>query len=246
MGKETGKKDHKKIILVLILVILIAGLGCAGIFIQAYFKVKNVYVEGNVHYTSDEIMEYVMTGPLGHNSLYLSLKYKNKGVEGVPFVETMDVSILSADTIRISVYEKSLAGYVQYLDNYMYFDKDGVIVESSKVKTAGIPQVTGLQFNHVVLYQPLPVDDTDIFQRILVTTQLLNKYELTADKIYFKSDYEMSIYFGDVRVIIGTDSNVDEKIMLLQSILGDLEGQNGTLDLSEYSEDATNVTFEPN
>ena len=112
-------------------------LGVAASALLRYYKVTTVYVEGNVHYSNEEIMDMVMTGKLGDNSLYLALKYKNKGVDDIPFVQTMDVDILSPDTIRITVYEKALAGYIQYLDRYMYFDKDGIIVEASDKKTAG-------------------------------------------------------------------------------------------------------------
>ncbi|HCT90543.1 MAG TPA: cell division protein FtsQ, partial [Lachnospiraceae bacterium] len=72
-----------------------------------YYKVTTVYVEGNIHYSNEEIMDMVMTGTLGDNSLYLALKYKNKGVDNVPFVQTMDVKILSPDTIKITVYQKA-------------------------------------------------------------------------------------------------------------------------------------------
>ena len=62
-------------------------------FILSYYTVKNVQVDGNKHYSADEIKAMIMTGYFGDNSLYLSLKYKNKDIEGVPFVETMDVEI---------------------------------------------------------------------------------------------------------------------------------------------------------
>lgn len=240
------KARRRKLIRVAILLVILLAFTGLLFFIEEKFKVSTVYVEGNIHYTNDEIAEYVMTGPLGHNSLFLSLKYRNKGVDGVPFVETMDVSIQSADTIRITVYEKSMAGFVQYLDNYMYFDKDGIVVEASRNKTVGIPQVSGLKFDHVVLYQPLPINNIGVFDKILDTTQLLNKYNMMADKIYFDSDYQMSIYFGAVQVVFGSDARVDEKLMLLQTILDDLKGMDGVLDLSEYTEDSASVTFEPN
>ena len=107
------------------------------------YTVTTVYVEGNVHYTNEEIIERVMEGRYGDNSLLLSMKYKDKSIVGVPFVEKMDVSVLDPHTIKIEVYEKAIAGYVEYLERYMYFDKDGIVVESSQEKTAGVPLVTG-------------------------------------------------------------------------------------------------------
>ena len=93
----------------------------ASYFVLTYYAVKNVQVDGNKHYSAEEIKSMIMTGYFGDNSLYLSMKYKNKDIEGIPFVETMDVVVQSNDTIRINVYEKALAGYVQYLGRYMYF-----------------------------------------------------------------------------------------------------------------------------
>ena len=213
-------------------------------FLLTHYAVKNVIVDGNKHYSAKEIQSMIMTGYLGDNSLYLSLKYKNKEVEGIPFVETMDVVVQSNDTIKITVYEKALAGYVEYLGRYMYFDNEGVIVEASKVTTKGIPQVTGLGFDHVVLYDKLPVDNNGIFQNVLTITKLLNKYDIICDKIQFDSNYNVTLGYDSVKVNIGALENLDEKIMQLPLILPSLEGEKGVLDLQNYSTDKKTTSFE--
>ena len=106
----------------MIIGILLLALGGGAVALHSVYTVRTVYVEGNVHYTEDEIMEIVMSGPLGDNSLYLSLKYRDRGIQDIPFVDVMNVSILAPDTIKITVYEKALAGYVKYLDTYMFRD----------------------------------------------------------------------------------------------------------------------------
>ncbi len=222
--------------------VLVAAL-IACIYIWITYRVDTVYVEGSTHYTDQEITDMVLTGPLEHNSLYLSLRYKNAGVTGIPFVEKMDVSIVDAHTIRINVYEKALAGYVVYLGNYMYFDRTGTVVEASKEKTEGIPEVTGLSFNYVVLYEKLPVKNEEVFTRILNVTQLLKKYELSADRIYFDSSENMTLYFGNVRAALGNDDNTDEKVSNLKQILPSLEGKSGVLDLVNYTRDSNHITF---
>lgn len=126
----------------------------------------------------------------------------------------------------------------------MYFDKDGIIVESSDEKTAGIPQVTGLKYGYVVLYQKLPVEDETIFKQILNITQLLNKYGISTDKIYFDDALDMTLYFGEAKVMIGGEDYLDEKIMKLKYILPELEGKKGTLRMESYSEDTKNITFQ--
>ena len=197
----------------------------------------------DVHYTSEEIEAMVLTDRLSYNSLYLSLKYRNKEIRDIPFIETMSVRVDSPDSITIRVYEKSVAGYVEYMGRYMYFDRDGIVVESSETRTEGIPQVTGIRFDHVVLYEALPVKNTDIFQEILSITQMLSKHQITTDKIYFNESNEITLYFDNIRAKLGKD-NLEEKVMRLEQILPNLSGESGVLDLQNYSEDRKNVTFQ--
>lgn len=209
-----------------------------------YFTVKTVTVEGNVHYSDEEIQEMVLGGKLGRNSLYLTLKYRNKQIEDVPFIETMDVDIVSNDTVKITVYEKTMAGYVEYMDRYFYFDKDGTVVESSDIKTLGIPQIKGLQFDHIVLLEKLPVEDETIFNHILDVSQLMDKYGISAEQIYFDRDYRITLYFGDAKIKLGGTDYIDEKIMKLKMILPSIEGKKGTLRMENYTPDSSGVTFE--
>lgn len=241
------RNGKKSIIILLIVVAVLAALGGLGWYVWDTHTVRTVYVEGNVHYTQEEIMAMVMDGPLGNNSLYLSMKYKNREMEDIPFLDAMDVNILTPDTIKITVYEKALAGYVKYMDTYVYFDKDGYVVESSAIRTAGIPQVTGLAFDYIVLGQPLPVSEEheEVFGTILNLTKLLNKYELSADRIYFHSNSEMTLYFGEVKVALGDETErLEDKLMLLPKMLPGLEGKSGTLQMETYNEKG-DYTFKP-
>lgn len=240
-----SKGKRAVLVLTVIAVVLAAVLG-VGYYILDTYTVRTVYVEGNVHYTEEEIKDIVMDGILGDNSLYLSLKYRNKGVEGVPFVDVMDVSVLAPDTIKIVVYEKVLTGYVKYLDTYMYFDKDGYVVESSSIKTEGVPQITGLSFDYIVLGEMLPVENPEVFSSILNLTKLLQKYELSADRIYFNKAGEVTLFFGGVKVALGSDTaTLEDKLMLLPELLPSLEGKEGTLQMGTYDENGGKYTFRP-
>ena len=130
----------------------------------------------------------------------------------------MDVTINSPTEVTINVYEKAVAGYVKYLGRYMYFDREGVIVEASTEMIPGIPYVTGLTFDECVLYEPLPVKDKEVFSVILSLTQLFDKYEIDPDRIYFDDSMNVTLYFGDARVIIGSMENIDEKMMKLKKL----------------------------
>lgn len=233
------RRQRRLLIAALILAVLAGGFAAW----LNYYKVRYVTVEGATRYTDAEIEDYAMSGFLGDNSVVLSWRYQNQTLEDIPFVESMDIQITAHDTIHITVYEKSLAGYVMYLGRYMYFDRSGMVVESTTELAEGVPEVTGLSFDHIVVNEVLPVQDTDIFTRILQTTQLLEKYDLTADRIYVGTTDEISVYFDEICVKLGEDENMDEKISNLSRILPSLEGMSGTLELSDFTSDTNYVTF---
>ncbi len=222
-------------------VVLLAG---AFWYVEKTYTVSTVYVEGNAHYTDEEIMDRLMVGHMGHNSIYLNFKYRNQEIGNIPFVSAVEVEILTPDTVRIRVYEKSFAGYVSYLGRYMYFDRDGTIVESSEMKTAGVPEVTGLKFDHVVMYERLPVENDKIFATILDITQSLGKYELKADRLFFDREYKVTLYFDEVRVQIGDGGSIDEKFSRLKSILPELEGKKGVLQMENFTTDSKIIPFQ--
>ena len=113
----------KPLVILIVLFVSALILVSAFFYIKYAFTVKNVYVEGNVHYTDDEIKDFILKDKYDSNSLFLSYKYKNKEITDIPFVEAINVSVESKDTIKISVYEKTLAGYIDYLGKNGYFDK---------------------------------------------------------------------------------------------------------------------------
>ena len=96
---------RKIIISSAVILIVFIALFAGYYYITTNYTVTTVYVEGNVHYSNEEIMEMVMEGRYGHNSLFLSLKYKDKSIEDIPFIEKMDVSVLDPHTVKIEVYE---------------------------------------------------------------------------------------------------------------------------------------------
>ncbi len=235
------KYNINKLLIPLIILMTIAVL---ILVFHEMFKVERVVVEGSSHYTTDEITNYVLDSPLCRNTVFVNLIYKNKTIKDVPFVQQMDVSIVDRNTVKIHVYEKTVAGSIYNLGNYLYFDNDGIIVEVSKIKTENLPVITGLTFDHFELHEPLPVDNPEVFDRILNITKLLNKNELNADIIFFDEYMNVTLFFGEARISIGTANMAEEQFDALRRILPSLEGKKGVLHMEKYSKKNNNVVFE--
>lgn len=238
------KKRNKTLTIFIVFMILLTLLCVAVVVVKETCTVDRVDISGNQHYTEDEIKRLVMDGRYGNNTIYLYLKYNKKTVNNIPFIQRMDVEILSPNHVKIDVYEKALAGYIEYLGHYLYFDRDGIVVESATKQIEGIPFVTGLNFDHVVLHEKLPVGNETVFSSILTITQLLMKYNIPTDKIYFDGSEDITLYFGDARIFIGSMKYIDEKINELSLLLPKLEGYKGVLHMENYTGEGGNFTFE--
>lgn len=230
----------------LTLIIVLAAvvvLSLVGAFLHLRYHVKTVRVDGNTRYTDEEIESMVLERAAINNTLYLRWRFRD-GITNVPFVERMDVQVVSHDTVHVRVYEKALAGYFEYLGQYMYFDREGVVVEATKSRIDGVPQVMGLRFGYVVLYERLPVDNEDIFARILNITQLLEKYSLAADRIFFDAGYNIYLYFGNVEAELGGNDYINEKVEQLVHILPELDGKRGIIRMKDWTPSTRGTIFE--
>lgn len=243
--EERRRKKRRKIglYILLILILLIA----AGVFIvMNVFTVENVVVEGNELYSSTQIENMVLNDEYSWNSLYVDLKYRFVDIGEVPFVDTMEVSLDNPHTVHIKVYEKGMLGYlyINSIGQNAYFDKDGFVVETSTEVIDGVPKITGISCEEVVLYEKLQLENSDILRDLLNLTQTLKKYNLLPDEIQYDSNMEPVLYYGTIQVKIGSEDNLSQKVVRLSIILPQLDGLSGTLHLETWTPETTNIIWD--
>ena len=243
--EERRRKKRRKIGLYIlwILILLIA----AGVFIvMNVFTVENVVVEGNELYSSTQIENMVLNDEYSWNSLYVDLKYRFVDIGEVPFVDTMEVSLDNPHTVHIKVYEKGMLGYlyINSIGQNAYFDKDGFVVETSTEVIDGVPKITGISCEEVVLYEKLQLENSDILRDLLNLTQTLKKYNLLPDEIQYDSNMEPVLYYGTIQVKIGSEDNLSQKVVRLSIILPQLDGLSGTLHLETWTPETTDIIWD--
>ena len=243
--EERRRKKRRKIglYILLILILLIA----AGVFIvMNVFTVENVVVEGNELYSSTQIENMVLNDEYSWNSLYVDLKYRFVDIGEVPFVDTMEVSLDNPHTVHIRVYEKGMLGYlyINSIGQNAYFDKDGFVVETSTEVIDGVPKITGISCEEVVLYEKLQLENSDILRDLLNLTQTLKKYNLLPDEIQYDSNMEPVLYYGTIQVKIGSEDNLSQKVVRLSIILPQLDRLSGTLHLETWTPETTDIIWD--
>ena len=215
LNKKLKKKKMKKFVLISLTISILLG------FVIIFFvgKIKNISIIGCEFYTEEEIKEKVINNIITQNSLGLFLTYQLKKETEIPFVEKIDVNMISWDSVEIIVYEKAMVACIKYMGEYLYFDKDGVIVESTTEPIENIPLIEGVTFQKMNLHEKLEVKEEGIFEKILGISQLLSKYELDLDKVAFEYDKSVTLYTGNIRVKLGKKERYDEQIAELSKLL---------------------------
>ena len=224
---------RRKWALLSLLVVILLAFFC----IKKYCVIKEIEVEGNKRATADEIKDYIFDKSYDVNTLVFWIKSKFEKKKSIPFVATYDIDMVSSTKVKITIYEKDIVGYMQYMGSYIYFDKDGIIVESSSELIEDVPLITGLNFDSFVLNEKLPVNNEDVFNMILDLTQNIRKYKLMVDKIYISEEFESTLYIGDVKVLLGSSDDINQKLSDLSDMSDKLEGKSGTLDMKEVDRD---------
>ena len=245
MIKEKRKKKKRFLHFLKILSIIIIVLALLFLIALKLFTVKQVEVDGNVLYDDETIENVVLNHKYSWNSLYVFAKYRFKKPESIPFVDTMDITLKSPHKLHIKVYEKGMLGYIYIpgIDENAYFDKDGLVVETSSDIVDGVPKIDGINCDKVVLYEKLPVDDSRL-KEILELTQALKREDLIPDSITYGGEGEPVISYGGLTVKMGDTKLLTQKIKRLKAILPSVKDMSGILHLEDWTEDSTNIVFD--
>lgn len=205
-------------------IITLLVLGIPTLIFLFSFNVKKVVVEGSNHYTDKQIKQMLIKTKADYNSVLFYFRYHFITKPNIPFIEKFDVEMVNSHTVSVTVYEKKISGCVRFMGEYLYFDKDGIIVESSPDKIKNIPVIEGLRFNQVVLHQKLTVQNDTLYDEIMNLTNLVNKYKLDIDSISFSKTYDVTISCDGVNVLMGKKEYYDDVLSDLKNILQKSKG----------------------
>ncbi|MGN0348134.1 MAG: cell division protein FtsQ/DivIB [Roseburia sp.] len=245
LREQRKRKKRRKIWLILFLSLLLM-LAIGVLVVWKVFTVEKVIVEGNELYSSEQIENLVLNDEYSWNSLYVNLKYRFVDTGEVPFVDAVEVSMSNPHTLRIRVYEKGILGsfYISSIGQNAYFDKDGFVVETSVEDISDVPKITGVSCDSVVLYERLPLSDDSLLTRLLGLTRTLKKYELLPQEISYDDKLQPILIYDNIRVIVGSDTYLEQKIVRLSGILPKLSGKTGTLHLETWTPDMRDIIFD--
>lgn len=206
-------------------------------------RINNFNFGGNTRYSDEDLEKILFPNDFAKITLYNFVRSKFKTKYNIPFIQDIDIYITGLNSADIIVYEKSIVGCVRYMSSYMYFDKDGIVVESSSKLLEGIPIIDGLDFGRIVLYEKLPISNENVFKDMLDITQVLAGYEINVDKITISSDNNITLYIKNVEIYLGDSSELNGKVNELKNIWDKIKDLSGILYLDNYNPTRDDITY---
>lgn len=231
-----ARKKKRLFIISIIVAALIAA--CAAVYFG--FRTDKITYVGNSHYSNEEMTNRIFGNDTPNTVLYTLFGNKKKTI---PFIQKYDVEIQWPRGMYITVYEKAVIGYIRYMGCNMYFDKDGIVVESSTETFEKVPEIIGLKFNSIVLDSKLEVGDDEVFRHILDLTQSFDKYNLDVSKVYFDSSDNVILYIDEVKVYLGKSDDYTDKLFELKQMEPKFAGLKGSLYMQDYTKDSSSIIF---
>lgn len=243
--KNHAKKEGKKIPVVRILLGIFAVLALTIFIIISACKIKDIEVKGVDTYTQAEIQKAIKDNGYVNNTLFYTLKCKLRKPELLPFVNSFDIKIKDANHLVVTVHEKKRAGCIEDKGKYVYFDKQGYMLESHVKKFENIPMVTGLTYKKLEIGEKIPIKKQAVFKYLLQLTTAIDKHNITVSRLRIEKDGNILLLYRKLTVNLGDKKDLDLKMPELIGIFEKLKEKNGTIDFTYFDEYQKRILFKP-
>ncbi|MBR5046991.1 MAG: hypothetical protein IKX76_02025, partial [Eubacterium sp.] len=183
--RRQNRKFHKLIILLLVFILF----GVGVFFLVKEFSIEKIEISDHITYSDAEVITAIKKQHYVENSLAMLVVNRLLGDTYLPFIDqvTMSVSIDKPHVLKVKVKEGIRAGVFQYMERNVYFDSEGIAQESRNMLLRGVPVVTGVKFDKMVLGEKIPVEG-NYFDTIIFITKKITSYNLDVSRIHFEGE----------------------------------------------------------
>ena len=207
------------------------------------FNVKNIVVEGNDTNSSEKIVS--LSGLQTYTNIF---KFnENDVIEKIKenaYIENVKIEKKLPSTVKIIVEERTPKYMLQFADSYVYINNQGYMLEISNEKL-NIPILIGFttDLSNIKAGNRITIDDLKKMDMVIKIYEaaksngladLVTKIDISNDK-----NYTIILETEGKKVYLGDCSNLNTRILYLNSILEASKGKSGeiflNMDLNEQN-----------
>lgn len=215
----------------------------AVIFVMSvFFRVSNIQVEGNTHYTDEEIIRAIDIEDGDNLFFFDRFAAIGRVFSKLPYIEQVSVERQLPNKVIITVEESTALAYLELGDEQWTMDRNCKILgKAAEGETESLIPIVGFAPGTLLIGEQLTTESGDQ-EPVDYLTEVL--YQLEERGLYTqvgKVDFsdpkspEFS-YGGKYTVVLGAQKNVEHKFGMFVTVLGMLKaGDVGIIDVSDGS-----------
>jgi cell division protein FtsQ len=192
--RRRAKKRLKVIIAVAGLLVIL----CILLF-APFFNISDIEIKGNIKYTNQEIIEKsgLILGENGfrrlkmtpQSLLELRIVESEDKIRQLPYVKDCTVKLVFPDKVSIEITEREPRAFIRYLDNYLYVDKEGYVLETSNDELPiNLKEIRGIEFLKYTIGEQL--EDSELIKTGVEVIEAINSSDQNSGfKLYDVVDW---------------------------------------------------------
>lgn len=197
---KQSKKNRFRTRFYVIMTVLILGAGWLLLSNSSLFTIDSIVVQGNKHYTAEEIINMGHASP-GRNIIYkANIKETKEYLENNPYIKSAEIRRKLPSTLVIKVTERKERLAFKYDDDYLVMDDDGILLK----KTRNKPKITiiqGIVVNKIKLGEKIGTENSKRMDNLLKLIKTMVKSDLYYVKVDISKEKSVKAYIYDTLVV---------------------------------------------
>lgn len=241
---KNKKKRMKRILKwTSVLAIIIGGIVFA--LVSPIFNIQEIKVVNN-ELINEETIKSLSELSVGENLFRFNKKKISKNIKSNPYIETVKIQRILPNKVKIEVQERKREYNIEFLNGFIYINKQGYILEISNEKLdKPIIQGVSIQDENVEIGSRLNSEDLEKLGDVIQIIDICKNYELdtrvTSIDVTDKNEYSIYMETEKKTIYIGDNTNLSTKMLYIQAILEKNQGKEGYI----YVNGDVNNNFKP-
>ena len=194
------KKNRFRTRFYVFLTVLMFGIFWLGLSNSPIFTIDSIVVQGNSHFTAEEIINMGHATP-GRNIIYkANIKETKEYLENNPYIKTAEIKRRLPSTLVIKVTERQERMAFKYDDDYLVMDEDGILLR----KTRNVPMTTiiqGVVVSKIKLGEQIGTENGKLLDRTIGLIKKMISSDLYFVRVDMSKEKTVSAYIYDTLVV---------------------------------------------
>ncbi len=210
----------KKIYIYILMSIALVALIFMLLMLSPWLNIQNIEVNGLETIEKPDIIRQMKldktTNILSFNRLIAKRRLKSNY-----YIQDIKVTKKLPNTVIINVTERKIVGYIPYISDYIYIDKDGMVIDVKSSYTQPLPIIYGLKFDSFIIGENLKTDNDEAFEIVMEITNSIKDKEYLKEilKIDVSDLEDIHLYMENLDIVLGNREAINIKMNTLNEIL---------------------------